>query len=288
MCSHTPAPGRRWDGSPLAVRRGRALRVAANSPSRLLRTAQTGYCRECGNRIDWYALPSRLPVGLHPQDVPAAAVPASCRWHVDSGIAHRAADGSPWCRIPHAALCPAREAPAPLTPRLAELRRSLAVRTRKLLDTGALIPPAPGTAPTGTGTDCRPARPVLQILYGRYLAARPVEDIPCVAQTRRRGRCPHPVLTPTAPAGTWKLMPATATLGQLALPAADMAVYDLTHLPYGEQLRWRTQRCAVHAATPAAADLALADWEVFDPLLHHPHIHARLPAVTRNDRRNQT
>ncbi|MGW4204371.1 DUF6083 domain-containing protein, partial [Streptomyces sp. NPDC004726] len=33
----------------------------------------------------------------------AAAVPASCRWHVDSGIAHRAADGSPWCRIPHAA-----------------------------------------------------------------------------------------------------------------------------------------------------------------------------------------
>ena len=74
-------------------------------------------------------------------------------------------------------------------------------------------------------------------------------------------------------------MPATAARGQLALPAADMAVYDLTHLPYAEQLRWRTQRCPAHADAPAAADLALADWEVFDPLLHHQHIHARLPAT---------
>ena len=69
-------------------------------------------------------------------------------------------------------------------------------------------------------------------------------------------------------------MPATAARGQLALPAADMAVYDLTHVPCAEQLRWRTQRCSAHAAAPAAADLALADWEVFDPLLHHQHIHA--------------
>jgi hypothetical protein len=118
----------------------------------------------------------------------------------------------------------------------------------------------------------------VQILYGRYLAAHPVDAIQCVAQTRRRHRCTSPILTPDAPTGIWKLMPATAEHGQLALPAAVMAVYDLTHLPYDQQVRWRTQRCTIHAATPTAADLAQADWEPFDPLLHHPHIHDRLPA----------
>lgn len=59
-----------------------------------------------------------------------------------------------------------------------------------------------------------------------------------------------------------------------------MAVYDLSRLPYTEQLRWRTQRCPAHAATPGAADLALAGWEVFDPLLHAAHIRTRLPHAT--------
>ncbi|WP_326647267.1 hypothetical protein [Streptomyces sp. NBC_01750] len=82
-------------------------------------------------------------------------------------------------------------------------------------------------------------------------------------------------------------MLATAARGQLALPAADMAVYDLTRLPYTEQLRWRTQRCTAHATAPQAADLALADWEVFDPLLHHQHIHARLPLPVKHRRQEQ-
>lgn len=56
-----------------------------------------------------------------------------------------------------------------------------------------------------------------------------------------------------------------------------MAVYDLTYLPYAEQVRWRTQHCPAHAASPAAGDLARAGWEVFDPLLHHRHIYPRLP-----------
>ncbi|MGI5401477.1 DUF6083 domain-containing protein [Streptomyces sp. CA-135486] len=284
MCS-LPAPsGRRWDGSPAAPRRLRALRVAADSPSRLLRTAQPQRCRDCGHRIDWYTGTHGRPVGLHPQELAAAVVPVSCRWHVDSGIAHAAGDGSRWCRIPHPVLCPARQPTDPLTPQLAELRRRLAVRTRRLLDTGALTPAPLSNPPAAEVSVCRPARPVLQILYGRYLAARPVDDIRCVAQTRPRHRCPHPVLAPDMPTGIWTLMPAIAARGQLALPAADMAVYDLTHLPYAEQLRWRTQRCPAHAAAPAAADLALADWEVFDPLLHHQHIHARLPVPVKHRR----
>lgn len=286
MCS-IPAPsGRRWDGSSTTPRRLRALRVAADSPSRLLRTAQPSRCLDCGNRIDWYTRTQGRPVGLHPQELAAAAVPASCRWHVDSGIAHAAGDGSRWCRIPHPVLCPAREPAEPLTPHLAELRRHLALRTRRLLDTGAFTPRSPSDPPASESV-CRPARPVLQILYGRYLAAGPVDDIQCVAQTRRRHRCPHRVLAPDMPAGIWRLMPACATRGQLALPAADMAVYDLTDLPYMEQLRWRTQRCSAHAAAPAAADMALAGWEVFDPLLHHEHIHARLPVPVKRRRQDQ-
>lgn len=38
----------------------------------------------------------------------------------------------------------------------------------------------------------------------------------------------------------------------------------------------------LHAAAPQAADLALAEWEVFDPLLHHSHMHPRLPTTIRH------
>jgi hypothetical protein len=58
-----------------------------------------------------------------------------------------------------------------------------------------------------------------------------------------------------------------------------MAVYDLTHLPYSEQLRWRAQRCPAHADAPAAADTARTAWEPFDPLTHHEHIQQHLPDI---------
>ncbi|MET8813538.1 hypothetical protein ABZW47_16180 [Streptomyces sp. NPDC004549] len=65
-----------------------------------------------------------------------------------------------------------------------------------------------------------------------------------------------------------------------------MAVYDLSHLPHIEQQRWRAQRCPTHAATAAAADLALPAWQVFDPRLHAAHIRTRLPrpALHRRER----
>ncbi|GCB88096.1 hypothetical protein [Streptomyces noursei] len=72
-------------------------------------------------------------------------------------------------------------------------------------------------------------------------------------------------------------MSTTPLYGQLALPASEMAVYSLNHLPYPEQLRWRAQRCSLHAAALQAADLAPAEWELFDPLLHAEHICTRLP-----------
>ncbi|MFJ8351689.1 DUF6083 domain-containing protein [Streptomyces sp. NPDC094153] len=284
MRSTPPPPARRWDGSPLAHRVRRSLHVSPDGVSRLLRCGQGDRCRECGNRIEWYHRGAQRPVRLHPHELPAARVPAVCRWHVSSGVAYPGGDGSSWCRLPHAVVCPARTAPPP-PPELTGLRRSLSVNTRRLIDAGAFTPcPASPDSPAPQRGDlaaCRPARPVVQLLYVRYLAARPVDEIQCIAQTRRRHRCTRPLLSPDAPTGTWRLVPATATSGQLALPSAVMAIYDLSALPYAEQTRWRTQRCPQHAATPTAADLAVADWEPFDPLAHHEHIHNRLPTRTR-------
>lgn len=209
-------------------------------------------------------------------------MPADHRWHVSSGVAYPSGDGSPWCRLPHASVCPARDADAVVAPELTRLRRTLAVNTRRLVDAGGFIPAAPADPAARPPEDpCRPARPVVQILYVRYLAARPLDEIQCVAQTRRRDRCTFRMVSSHGLGGVWRLVPATAAQGQLALPAEVMALYDLSSLPYAEQLRWRTQRCPQHAATPTAADLALTDWEPFDPLVHHEHVHRRLPIHNR-------
>ncbi|MFG2948473.1 DUF6083 domain-containing protein [Streptomyces adustus] len=286
MRSTSSSAARHWDGSPLPSHPRRLLQISPDGASRLLRCGQRDRCRECGNRIEWYHRgtgPHRRPVRLHPDELPTARVPAACRWHVSSGVAYPAGDGSSWCRLPHAVLCPARDAD-PASAGLAGLRRALAVTTRRLIDSGAFTP-APGSgrrAPADSdGRICRPIRPVVQLLYVRYLGSRPVEEIRCVAQTRRRERCASPLLAPGAPAGTWRLMPVTTAGGQLALPADVMAVHDLSRLPYAEQLRWRAQRCPQHADSPTAAELAVADWEPFDPLRHHEHIHTRLPTGAR-------
>lgn len=281
MCSHTSSAGRHGNARRTPPRR--TLRVAATSSSRLVRAGQSGRCRRCGNRIDFYPRADQRTVALHPTELAVNDVPLPCRWHLSSGIAHPHGDGSPWCRIPHAVLCPDRTPTTPMGPHIETMRRHLAVRTRRLIDTGA-IAQAPAT-PCETPADSAPAgRAVVQLLLGRYLAESPIEDIRCVAQTRQRRRCPHPVLDPRTPAGIWTLLPVGPQHVQRALPATLMAVYDLSRSPYAEQLRWRTQRCLAHAATPDAADLALAGWEVFDPLLHTAHLHTRLPHPTPGQR----
>ncbi|MGI5473331.1 DUF6083 domain-containing protein [Streptomyces sp. CA-132043] len=278
----TPASDRHWDGSPHRPARRRSLRVAPTSPNRLLRTGQCGYCRHCGHRLEWFHTSTDQPIALHPAEVATAAVPASGRWHLSCGTAYPGEDGSRWCRIPHTLLCPHHPAPRPLSRPLRAARSQLALRTRRRLDAGTFnpAPPTSVTTKANAPAPCRPARPVLQLFRLRYLATGPVDAIRCVAQTRNRRRCPHPVLAPAFP-GTWALLPAGPVRGQLALPHEVMAVYDLSHLPYAEQLRWRAQRCPAHAAAPGAADVALPDWEVFDPLLHHEHIHTRLPNTIR-------
>ncbi|WP_078601172.1 DUF6083 domain-containing protein [Streptomyces violens] len=281
MHSTRATGNRHWDGSPRHLHPRRPLRVAADSPSRLLRAGQGGNCQHCSHGLEWFHTSTEEPIALHPAEVPVALVPASSRWHLSCGTAYVGDDGSAWCRIPHRLLCPHHPAPAVLSAALQAARRQLAIRTRRRLDAGTFTPPPPASPRSQQPLQpCRPARPVVQILYTRYLAPQPLEKLRCVAQTRHRHRCPHSVLG--ALPGIWVLVPTGPVRGQLALPQQLMAVYNLSHLPYAEQLRWRSQRCPAHVVALGAADVALPGWEIFDPLLHHAHIHNRLPNVARH------
>ncbi|WP_414166361.1 DUF6083 domain-containing protein [Streptoverticillium reticulum] len=283
------AGARAWDGSFKNYRTPRSLRVAPDSPTRLLRAAQPGRCSACGNRIEWYCRPGERTVPLHPRELPAKAVPVGQRWHVSSGLAHPSGDGSPWCRVRHHAICPVTT-DATTSGLLGTLRRALAVNSRRLTDTGTFTPPPDPTHPD-TPSPAAPVRPVVHLLYTRYLAPGPLEQITCVALTRARHRCPHPVLDPDALPGTWTLIPLTSHHhdGSQLPPTTEesMAVYDLTHLPYAEQFRWRAQRCTTHADTPAAADIALTAWEPFNPQTHRQHIQHQLPDTPSSHRPRQ-
>ncbi|MFJ9908032.1 DUF6083 domain-containing protein [Streptomyces sp. NPDC101152] len=233
MRPNTASTGRHWDGNPRTTRARRLLRVAATSPSpsRLLRCGQSGRCRLCGNRIEVYLCSDQRPVALHPDELATAQIPESCRWHLSCGIAHPHADGSAWCRIPHTVLCPGRTPPAivQLSPHIEAVRRQLAVRSRRLIDTGAFTLPAPSdpACEEQTADARRPARPVVQLLLGRYLADRPLEEIRCVAQTRQRRRCPQAVLAAHAAAGRWTLLPAGPQRGAWKASAAALGAVVL-------------------------------------------------------------
>jgi hypothetical protein len=267
---------RHWDGSRTGTVRP-ALRLARWPGSRLPVGGQIDICRACGNLLQWFHRADQRPVPLHPREVPAAGIPAAGRWHVHSGIAYPAGDGTAWCRVAHTAVCPSG-LPEPAIEQLTALRCVLAARTRRLIDAGALAA-CPG--PQAEPHSCAPVRPVVQILGIRYLAARPLADIRCLARaSRTRTRCTGALPDVSYPPGTWRLLPATATAGQLALFAGlDMAVYDLSALPYAEQLRWRAQRCPRHAA--ALPEMAVSDWEPFDPSVHRQYLHTRLPDQVR-------
>ncbi|MGW5249867.1 DUF6083 domain-containing protein [Streptomyces sp. NPDC004129] len=259
--------------------------MAATSPSRLLRAGQRSRCRQCGNPVDLYQRTDQRPIALHPAELPAAHVPDACRWHLSSGIAHPHGDGSPWCRIPHTLLCPGSTPTAHIGLHLQAVRRHLAVRTRRLFDTGSFTP-APRTDNAPAASAREPARPIVRMLLSCYLADSSFEHVRCVAQSRHCHRCTNAVLAPSGLNGVWRLLPTGPQGGRLAPPDTQMAVYDLSHLPCTEQTRWRTQHCLAHAAADSAADLALAGWRIFDPVLHAAHIRTRLPHAPASHPRN--
>lgn len=127
MRLHTQPPARHRDASP-RISAHRPLQIATNSPSRRLRTGQTGRCRNCGNCIDWYHRTDRRPLALHPAEIATTEVPEDCRRHPSGGMAHPHDDGSGWSRIPHAVLCPRLDVdPCATGLLLVALRRRLTV-----------------------------------------------------------------------------------------------------------------------------------------------------------------
>lgn len=269
--NHSSFP-RRWDGTRTGPRPHRLLRLAPDTRTRVLRAPQSKPCARCGNRVEWFHRDDGRPVPLHPHELPAEQVPEPLRWHVFNGIAHPLPDGTAWCRVPHAPLCPAtQEPPAARLGRLAGLRRNLAVVTRLRIEQGRFTPPGPDSA----SEPDTPRRAVVLLLQLLYLAPAPVEGIRCVAQTRRRARCPHPVAASGQGAGVWIVVPVPPAPGRDHLTGhqvgTGMLVYDLSGLPYREHLRWRRQHCPDHADS-SAADLELPGWERFDAFAHHQHI----------------
>ncbi|MGI5054902.1 hypothetical protein ACM9HC_33050 [Streptomyces sp. JAC18] len=75
-------------------------------------------------------------------------------------------------------------------------------------------------------------------------------------------------------APSWRRSAYKAPLGLRALQTAISRVRSAL----------AARRTPQHAAAPTAADVAVADWEPFDPLRHHEHIHTRLPTTTRRPR----
>ncbi|MGQ5609318.1 MULTISPECIES: DUF6083 domain-containing protein [unclassified Streptomyces] len=254
--------------------RGRPLRTAATSPGRFQTAGQTRRCCACGNPTELFPRADHRLIALHPAELATALIPEDCRWHLSAGIAHPSGDGSPWCRIPHQLVCPRRTDSSRSRPHLDALRLRLALRTRRLIDTGLLTPALhPPTPPSTT-----PARPVVRVLLNLYLASTPLEDIRCIAQRPPRPPCGQRILDAGFPTGTWRLLPVghQTNRGQSPPP---MAVYDLDRLDPVQQLRWRAQHCPDHVAVPVELDHT--EWQVFDPLLHADHIHTQLPPPSR-------
>ncbi|WP_435229162.1 DUF6083 domain-containing protein [Streptomyces sp. Tue6028] len=141
---------RHRDDRPHIAGHPRPLHRPGTSPSRPPRAGgHTGHRRWRGNRIDLHQRADGRPIALHPAEPADAASPASRRRHLSCTTAHPHGDGSNWCPVPRAGLCP---------------QRTLTCRTPSN-STGALsaaprTPPlqAPLTSPSPTGT----LRPLLR------------------------------------------------------------------------------------------------------------------------------
>lgn len=88
-------------------------------------------CSLCGLKIERRLRYDSTPDGsgwidLQPGEFTVRRVPDRARWHLASGVAWPGADRTPWCRLDHAAVCPAADEPE--EPVLRDARRRLAVR----------------------------------------------------------------------------------------------------------------------------------------------------------------
>ncbi|WP_374227330.1 DUF6083 domain-containing protein [Streptomyces sp. AC512_CC834] len=242
----------RGDGSPRTAhpRTRPPLQVSGARPCRPLRAGQTRCCSACGDRTELCPRVGRRLVAPHPSGSAAAEVAEGCREHLSAGIAHPRSDGIDWCRSNRRLVCSRRAVTSRARPQLVALGLSLALRTRRAIDTGVRA-----TSAT-TSRSARPsavsARPVVRILRNLCPGNTPAGKNGCAAQSPRRAPRSQHVRDTRSPYGCWKL-PADHQHVQRPLPP-PVDLYNLSRVPCTEQQRRRAPRRQDRAAVPAGLD----------------------------------
>ncbi|MFD7817651.1 DUF6083 domain-containing protein [Streptomyces sp. NPDC059785] len=149
---------------------------------------RSGWCRRYGHRGALPLRPDLRPIAQHPVDLATVRVPRSCHRHPQGSTARPHGDGTPWAWVPHAVLRPHRDPTGRTGPYRKAERRRLALRTRHLIDTGVLTPPA--TLP-------QPVRPPVQTLLTRCLTGSPAAPRRHTDRIRPRGPRHPGTLRPT-------------------------------------------------------------------------------------------
>ncbi|MER7761651.1 DUF6083 domain-containing protein [Streptomyces sp. NPDC097619] len=281
-----------WDRSPGL----HTLRINPHSPSRALRSDNTDRCAYCGHRVWWFDRADGGRIPLVPKEFPVRAVPVRARWAVDGGMARIGDMGRGTCWLAHPAVCPGMEHEDEDDPQLAGARRALAVRTRKLVESGAFVPrPRVPEEESGDLADSAPAALVPRpreagprerhvLSYSGILLLGPdtIDRIGCVSVAAGTGeRCRNTVLDRTSNyQGDWQRVPVPVPPGRAGPTLwadAHMWVYALDGVDYTESVRWRNQRCVAHEAgtTPDAAQV---EWVRFTPFRDADHILYGRPA----------
>ncbi|MDT0307316.1 DUF6083 domain-containing protein [Streptomyces sp. DSM 44917] len=274
---------------------GRTLSIQPSSASKTPRRASVGRCRYCGHLIEWFDRFQEPRVPLVPREYPVKGIPLSFRWTVENGVARlmHPEDREKWCWIAHPAVCPfpasGEEPSTARSPMLEQLRRAMKIKTRTWQHRGRFVPHDPGpdqtepVLPCELAQDAAPIRDIIKCTSTiGWLARGQLNEVQCVALTRKGSRCANPVLDPDNADGSWveeRVPTAPGRAGQLVLAAGDtMWIYqvnvfhDLTTAG-----RWQQQRCPTHSDHSTAPSAVGAEWEAFNVLRHSDHIRRVLP-----------
>ncbi|MFD9811905.1 DUF6083 domain-containing protein [Streptomyces sp. NPDC059080] len=273
------------------------MRVWGSSASKTLRRTAQDCCVYCGHAMEYFDRFDGGRIPLVPVEFPAARVMPRQRWQVDNGVAYLNPGAQGACRLPHPAVCPMAEH-TDADRELEDVRRVLAVHTRKAIDTGQFVPReakdidetvvAEQHIAVEEGTE----RHIVRHAVGLWLAPTTVQDLCCVALSQG-ARCGTAVRAEDDPEGAWEeidIPSVTGRHGQQVLAAGDtMWVYGLNALDFDALQRWVKQRCPIHWKS-TAPDAVAPEWIHFSAMHHDSHIlhqrplDAALPSPRTGDR----
>ncbi|MFB8020763.1 DUF6083 domain-containing protein [Streptomyces rubiginosohelvolus] len=252
--------------------------------TRTLRSKAASRCKYCGTPIEWFESYDARPIPLT-NEFPSRRIPAKLRWHIEQGIAYPGTDASsPYCRIPHPAICPAVEH-TDLPPAIQELVRLLSVRMRTAIDQGEFSPFAEPVTPEEVENPEpeKTARIRHVIAYSGTLRIGPcaIEDLQCISTDRRtRRRCKYPVCD--LGEGRWQPVSineeqAAGRLGQMVLSLTGGTMWAWNLVDFTVAIRWWRQHCHEHHNS-SQPDHVRCELVPFHALRHSEYILTDRPA----------